>query len=363
MDDLKPSILYVDDEAQNLEVFKAAYRKYYNIFIATTAKEAINILHKETITVILTDQRMPDMTGVQFLEAIIPSFPDPIRILISGYSDADAIINAINRGHVFRFISKPWDEQELKLSIDMAVKIYMLNKRNHQLIQEMHEKAIEQERVLSLFKKYVPSKIVEESIKEDPEHLFDGELRVISVLFATIEDINQFTEKHDSKQVLKYLNQYFSIMANCIAEHKGIVDKVVGGSILGIFGSPVSYLDNTKNAVFAGLSMLEELKKFNSDPENKINLDTKIGIGIHSGEAIVGNIGSQQYITYTAIGDTVNTASRIVELTKGMPNIMLVSEAIQKTVKNDVASELYGEKTIRGKEEPMNIYKIFGPKI
>lgn len=359
----KASILYVDDEQQNLDVFKMAYRRYFNIYTATTAKDAIKILHEHPVDTILADQRMPEMTGVQFFEAINSVYPDPTRMLISGYSDADAIINAINKGHIFRFIAKPWDEEELKQSLYTAVRMYQLVKKNRDLIQQMHDEAIKQERILSLFSKYVPSKVIGESIKEDPEHLFDGELRVISVLFVTIKDHNKLLEKNDPKQTLSYINQYVSLMARCIEEHRGMVDKVIGGSVLAIFGAPISYIDNSKNAVLAALCMQEAIKKLNSDFENKLGFKAEIGIGIHSGEAIVGNIGSQQYITYTAIGDTVNTASRITELTNQLDNAILIGESTYQAIKNEMQIEPMGEKAIRGKTNSINIYKVLNKKL
>lgn len=363
MDNPKGNILYLDDEPQNLEVFKVAYRKSYNIFTATTPKEAFEILHQHPISVILSDQRMPEMTGVQFLEAVIPVYPDPIRMLISAYSDADAIIKAINKGRVFRFIPKPWDDQELKQSLEMAIKMYELNTKNRELLQEMHDEAVKQERILSLFKKYVPAKAISDSIDEDPEHLFTGEMRVISVLYVSIKNINVISENNDSKQIMSYLNEFFDITTNCIEQYKGIVDKIMGGTILAIFGAPISSIDNQKNAVFSGICMLEKIIEFNKKYENVIKNTTEINIAIHSGEAIVGNIGSEQYITYTALGDTVNTAARLSEIANKSSNSIMVSEAIYQDVKNDIGIEFVSEEKIRGKNKPVKLYKITSTKI
>ena len=89
--------MYVDDERHNLTAFKAAFRRDFNVFIAESAEEGINILQQNIIHVILSDQRMPKMTGIEFFESILPIFPDPIRILITGYTDINAVIDAINR--------------------------------------------------------------------------------------------------------------------------------------------------------------------------------------------------------------------------------------------------------------------------
>ena len=109
----KIKVIYVDDEENNLLSFKASFRMKYEVFIAISAKEAITILQQNPeISVIITDQRMPDMTGVEFLESILDIFPDPIRILLTGYADINAVIDAVNKGKIYHYLIKPWKEEE-----------------------------------------------------------------------------------------------------------------------------------------------------------------------------------------------------------------------------------------------------------
>ena len=123
------NILYVDDEVNNLNSFRAALRRYYNVFTAESGEEGIEILSKNDIHVVVTDQRMPNMTGVQFLQHI-PGDQDNIRIILTGFSDMESIIEAINTGKVYRYITKPWDKDELKITIDNAVETVMLRRNN-----------------------------------------------------------------------------------------------------------------------------------------------------------------------------------------------------------------------------------------
>lgn len=120
----KISILYVDDEMNNLISFKAVFRIKYNILTAISGEEAIKILRKNTVNIIITDQRMPQMTGVEFLESILNEFPDPIRILLTGYADMNAVIDAVNKGKIFHYLSKPWNEDELDITILRAFEVY-----------------------------------------------------------------------------------------------------------------------------------------------------------------------------------------------------------------------------------------------
>jgi response regulator RpfG family c-di-GMP phosphodiesterase len=136
MNNDKISILYVDDEENNLISFKATFRLKYKVFTALSGSDAIKILGSNLIHVIITDQRMPNMTGVEFLEKIIDDFPDPIRILLTGFTDMNAVVDAINKGKIFHYLTKPWNEEELDKTIERAYDIYMEKEK----IKQMNEK-------------------------------------------------------------------------------------------------------------------------------------------------------------------------------------------------------------------------------
>ncbi len=120
----KITILYVDDEMNNLISFKAVFRIKYHVLTAISGEEATKILRNNTVNIIITDQRMPQMTGVEFLESILDEFPDPIRILLTGYADMNAVIDAVNKGKIFHYLTKPWNEEELDMTITRAYDIY-----------------------------------------------------------------------------------------------------------------------------------------------------------------------------------------------------------------------------------------------
>jgi len=130
-------ILYVDDEVNNLNSFKATFRRDYEIFTAESAAEGIKILSENDVDILITDQRMPNMTGVEFLEKIIPIYPDPIRILLTGYTDITAVIDAINKGQVYHYLNKPWVESELRIIIKNAFEIHELRRKNKELTENL----------------------------------------------------------------------------------------------------------------------------------------------------------------------------------------------------------------------------------
>jgi response regulator RpfG family c-di-GMP phosphodiesterase len=133
----KIRILYVDDEENNLQAFKATFRREYKISLAISAKQGREILANEEIDLIITDQRMPDETGVEFLASIIPIHPKPMRILLTGYTDIQAVIDAINMGQVYHYLTKPWEADYLRTVIKNAFEIYMLRNENETLTKAL----------------------------------------------------------------------------------------------------------------------------------------------------------------------------------------------------------------------------------
>lgn len=133
----KINILYVDDEPANLRSFKSVFRREYNIAIAESANEGKELLKENTFHIIITDQIMPHTTGIEFLESIRVDYPEPIRILLTGYSDIEAVINAINRGGVYRYMSKPWNEAEMRQVIESSYEVYFLREKNKKLADDL----------------------------------------------------------------------------------------------------------------------------------------------------------------------------------------------------------------------------------
>ncbi|MBN2763751.1 MAG: response regulator, partial [Bacteroidales bacterium] len=143
----KYNILYVDDEISNLNIFKNTFRRNYNIFTAETAQEGIRIMENQNIDLILTDQRMPEMTGVDFLKSIMVKYPHPNRILITAYTDFDALKDAVNEAKIFQYIQKPWEEREIQQVIDSALDMYELKQKNIELTEQLKKNNEELERI------------------------------------------------------------------------------------------------------------------------------------------------------------------------------------------------------------------------
>lgn len=135
----KIKVLYLDDEDNNLRSFKAAFRRDYEVYTANNTEDAFSILKTHKPQVIFSDQRMPVTTGVEFFNAVRQVFPDPVRILITGFTDVNDIIDAINKGHVYRYITKPWSEAEIKVAIENAYDLYHTRKQLRLKIEDLEK--------------------------------------------------------------------------------------------------------------------------------------------------------------------------------------------------------------------------------
>ena len=139
MNDKRYHILYVDDEDNNLIVFKNAFFREYEVHTALSAEEGLKILEKNMIHLIITDQKMPGMTGVEFLEKVVETHPETMRLILTAYSDIDFIMRAVNKCGIYRYILKPWDTRELKIIIDKALLNYQLSQDKKHLIENLEK--------------------------------------------------------------------------------------------------------------------------------------------------------------------------------------------------------------------------------
>ena len=133
------SILYLDDEDDNLIAFRAVFRRSYTVYTTTSVAEAREYLKNYSIQIIISDQRMPGMTGVEFLTEVSVTYPDVLRMIMTGYTDMQSIIDAINKGKIYYYISKPWKFEELKIILENAIETQKLRDQNITLIQENHD--------------------------------------------------------------------------------------------------------------------------------------------------------------------------------------------------------------------------------
>jgi class 3 adenylate cyclase/FixJ family two-component response regulator len=361
------NVLYVDDEENNLNSFRAALRRNYNIYTALSGEEGMDILSKNDIHVVVTDQRMPNMTGVQFLQHIPPE-KDNIRIILTGFSDIESIIEAINTGMVYRYITKPWDKDELKITIDNAIETIMLRRNNKHLIEELKEYNEQlEEKVLLRTKEIEKQKEIIEAAKLQSDSLLlnilPGEIAdelkkfgksyarkhdQVSVLFADIKGFTSIAEKLTPVKLVTQLDEVFGAFDNIIAKHGMEKIKTIGDAYMCACGLPLADNENAIKSVNAALDMQQFIRGFGE--ANKIqNLPVfEIRIGIHTGPLVAGVVGLKKF-AYDIWGDAVNLASQMEQHSE--PGKVNISGETYSLVKNSFNCTYRGKIETKSKGE------------
>ena len=188
----------------------------------------------------------------------------------------------------------------------------------------------EKERVRKMFGKYVSDSIIKEVMKKGKIKI-GGERKEVTILYTDVRGFTDLSERIPAEEVVKLLNQHFDVLTKVALKHRGTVDKFIGDAVMVVFGAPISQKDHALHAVECGVEMQQKMKELNEKLKN-IGEHLYIGVSINSGEAIIGNIGSEKFMDYTAVGDTVNTASRM-QSAAGQGEIV-ISEATYSKVKD-----------------------------
>ena len=186
----------------------------------------------------------------------------------------------------------------------------------------------------------------------------------LSILFSDIRGFTTLSEKMAPEEVMSLLNPYLEAMTSIVHKHGGTVDKYEGDAVVAFFGEPIPYADHAVRAVRAAVEMRVELVRLNQKwrEEGRLQRGLAIGIGINTGEVFVGLLGSNQRVNYTIIGDSANLASRLQDQTKVLGWPILVSERTATLVQDEFEVEFAALQPIKGKQEPVKIYKVLGRK-
>jgi adenylate cyclase len=216
-----------------------------------------------------------------------------------------------------------------------------------------------EEKIRHIFQKYVPGEIIDEVLKTKGQNLLLGKKQTTTILFSDIRSFTTISEKLSAEELVRSLNTYFNIMVGIIIEHKGIIDKFIGDAIMSIFGAPVLHDDDPLQAVITGLEMLKSLEGFNRKQVKMGRPVFRIGIGLNTGEVVVGNIGSNQKLDYTCIGDAVNLASRLEGLTKMYGVQIIISEFTHARTEGGVKAREIDSVRVKGKIKPVKIFEPY----
>jgi adenylate cyclase len=217
----------------------------------------------------------------------------------------------------------------------------------------------EKRRVSQLFTQYVSKDVLDEVLNHYEEYAKSstGQKVEITVLFSDIRGFTTMSETEPPEKIVEMLNIHFTVMADIILKHNGTIDKYIGDAIMAFWGAPVRTNNHAEQAVLAGQEMLEGLKEVNRIlKERGFNHEIAIGVGINTGEATIGNIGSEIKKNYTVVGDTVNLSSRLESITKEQKVPLIFSEYTYEKIKGKIDCRLIGNVTVKGRGQAVDIY-------
>jgi len=224
--------------------------------------------------------------------------------------------------------------------------------------RDMARGLAERERIKTAFGKFVNRQIAE--LVMNNEVKLGGERKDVAVFFSDIRSFTEISDSLEPEEVVEFLNDYMTRMVHCITRTRGIVDKYIGDAIMAVWGAPVPTGDDAFNAVNAAVMMRDQLIEFNKDRGDPKKPVIRIGCGIHCGPVLAGQIGSEDRMEYTVIGDTVNIASRIEALNKAFHTDILISEETAWRVKDRFRLHPMDKILVKGKSEPLQIYAVLG---
>ncbi|MFE8604055.1 adenylate/guanylate cyclase domain-containing protein [Archangium violaceum] len=221
------------------------------------------------------------------------------------------------------------------------------------LLMRLTESAVERERVRGLLGMHVSEQVMEHLLSGSiPE---GGERRAVTVCFTDIRGFTRLAESQPPEETLRLLNLYFGRMCEIVAAHGGLVNKFLGDGMLIVFGAPTHQPDDARRALAASREMLAEAARMREQGEFP---GLRIGVGLHRGEAVVGNVGGAQRQEYTVIGDTVNTASRVQDLTKALGRSLLLTRECREAIGGEEALEPLGAHVVKGRVQQLEVFGV-----
>jgi class 3 adenylate cyclase len=221
----------------------------------------------------------------------------------------------------------------------------------------------ERARLRKIFSRYVADEVVEKLLASGKFPDLGGEAFQVTVLFSDIRNFTTISENLKPRQVVEMLNTYFSRACEPILAQGGTVDKFIGDAVMAVFGAPVAYPDHARRALTAALGLAQEAREFRTWMREHFGdrelPEFAVGIGLHTGEAIVGNIGSPKRLEFTSIGDTVNAASRLESLTKELGWTIVASRSTIAAAPGVVTGR-QETRTVKGRQEPLQVFEVLG---
>jgi class 3 adenylate cyclase len=335
------SILVVDDNRVNrLLLGRALEQLGHTVTFAENGRQGLEALRQRAVDLVLLDIEMPEMDGYQVLAALAadPHLRDIPVVMMSSVEEVDSVARCIEMG-AEDYLFKPVNPVLLKARVGASLEKKRLRDQQREL-----------------FRKFATAEVAEELLTTGLT--LGGKHVEASVMFSDIRAFTSLTEARSPADTIELLNSYYTLMFDAIGAHGGIVNQIVGDGLMAIFGAPLPRADHRERAVRAALEMLELLEGFNREQALRGGLAIRIGIGIASGPVIAGFTGTQQRVTYTCVGDTVNLGAHLEAHTKVVGQPILIDETTRSGLSATIRVESHGPAQFKTRSQAVLVYSV-----
>jgi adenylate cyclase len=334
-------LLVVDDNRVNrLLLGRALEQLGHAVTFAENGREALQILGQRAVDLVLLDIEMPEMNGYQVLEALAsdPRLRELPVVMMSSVEEVDSVARCIEMG-AEDYLFKPVNPILLRARIGASLEKKRLRDQQREL-----------------FRKFATTEVAEELLVTGLA--VGGKHVEASVMFSDIRGFTSIAEALSPADTIELLNSFFTLMFDAIGGHGGIVNQIMGDGVMAIFGVPLPRADHRDRAVRAALEMLDLVDLFNREQALRDAVQIRIGIGIASGAVIAGLTGSEQRVTYTCVGDTVNLAAHLEAHTKEVGRPILIDENTRNGLGDGIRVESHGPVQFKTRSQTIGVYSV-----
>ena len=371
------TVLIVDDEVRVLDSLEALLAMSYRVLRAERPDAALEIVGREEVALVISDQRMPGMTGTELLARSREISADTVRVLLTAFTDVDALMESINAANIYHFILKPWDPKELAHTVRRGVERYQLTRERTTLVRDLaaknrdleatladlriaQEHAVREAAVRAQLQRYVSPRLVDLAL-ENPDLLdLAGDWREATVLFADIRGFTRLVETTPAPVVIRVLNEYFSAMIDVIFRHQGTVEQLIGDEIVALFGITEGEQEAPARAVRTAVDMVAAVRTLSARWKAAGLPAFDIGVGLSSGPVWAATIGSDRRRELIVVGRPMIAAARIQRMTRLYDAHIIAADATFRAVADHVRHRELGTPKLRGIKGRQALYEILG---
>jgi class 3 adenylate cyclase len=339
-------VLIADDNADNRQLLSDIIASIgHEALTAFDGPEALSLVEARQPDLIILDVNMPGMSGFEVcnqLKANPATAGIPILMLTALGTEEHKVKGLVLGAD--DYLTKPFNPRELVERIKTRLR---QKEQTDNLHQAQHD-------IRVTFERFVAPAVVEQLLQSPHEVALGGKLQEITVLFADLEGFTSISERTQPEKLLAVLNRYHTMMVNVVRENGGTLDKFMGDGIMALFNTPLPQPDHALRAVRTALQIRDGLGRFYEGIEPEFRV--AINFGIHSGTAVVGNVGAPDLMNFTAIGDTVNLGFRLQEI--GSNGRILMSQDTLRLVEGQVQCAPLGLQTLKGRETAVAAYDV-----